>query len=111
MNAHWLGIIFANDGVAGLQGIFKPLCEIERILKANPDSVVLVDEAYIDFGNQSAVTLVDEYDNLLRKNYSGEIVISRNEAYAESVHVMAFHSSSSPTIINHIIFFLTNQHN
>lgn len=45
----------------------KLLCldEIERILQNNPDNIVLIDEAYIDFGGQSAVNLIHSYDNLL----------------------------------------------
>ena len=42
-----------------------PLSEIRRILDANPDVVVLVDEAYADFGAQSAVELINEYPNLV----------------------------------------------
>ncbi len=42
-----------------------PLGEIRRILDANSDAVVLVDEAYADFGAQSAVELIDEYPNLV----------------------------------------------
>src|SRR5690606_19739178 len=38
---------------------------IEQILQANPDSVVVVDEAYIDFGGETAIALVDRYPNLL----------------------------------------------
>jgi histidinol-phosphate aminotransferase len=38
---------------------------IEQLLQANPDSVVLVDEAYIDFGGVSAIALVERYPNLL----------------------------------------------
>ena len=46
-------------------GRVLPLSDIRRILDANPDVVVLVDEAYADFGAQSAVELIDQYPNLV----------------------------------------------
>ncbi|EHJ51812.1 histidinol-phosphate transaminase [Streptococcus macacae] len=57
------GIILTNPNAP--TGIYKPLAEIEAILKANQDTVVIVDEAYINFGGQSAIPLLDKYDNLV----------------------------------------------
>jgi histidinol-phosphate aminotransferase len=57
------GIIFPNPNAP--TGCLLALEAIERLLRANPDSVVLVDEAYIDFGGTSAIALVGRYPNLL----------------------------------------------
>ncbi|MCX8017881.1 MAG: aminotransferase class I/II-fold pyridoxal phosphate-dependent enzyme, partial [Rhodocyclaceae bacterium] len=57
------GIVFPNPNAP--TGRALPLSDIETLLRRHPDSVVLVDEAYVDFGAQSAVALVADHPNLL----------------------------------------------
>ena len=57
------GIIFPNPNAP--TGVLESIGTVERIIAANRDVVVIVDEAYIDFGGVSALPLIEKYDNLL----------------------------------------------
>ncbi len=57
------GVIFPNPNAP--TGVAESLETVERILAANRDVIVIVDEAYVDFGGVSALPLLEKYDNLL----------------------------------------------
>ena len=57
------GVIFPNPNAP--TGVEESLETVEEILQANPDVVVIVDEAYVDFGGKSALPLLKKYENLL----------------------------------------------
>lgn len=57
------GIVFPNPNAP--TGVVMPLSEVEDIVAHNQDVIVIVDEAYVDFGSQSALPLIEKYENLL----------------------------------------------
>lgn len=56
-------VVIANPNAP--TGMSIPVWQIEKILQTNPDSLVLIDEAYVDFGGESCLPLIETYDNLL----------------------------------------------
>ncbi len=57
------GIVIPNPNAP--TGVLEDVSFFEEIIAANPDSVVIVDEAYVDFGGESTIPLTEKYDNLL----------------------------------------------
>jgi len=57
------GVVFPNPNAP--TGELLGLEAVEEIIKANPDVIVVVDEAYIDFGGESALPLINKYDNVI----------------------------------------------
>ncbi|MEX3592601.1 MAG: histidinol-phosphate transaminase [Burkholderia sp.] len=57
------GVLFPNPNAP--TGLALPLSDVERIVAGNPDAVVVVDEAYVDFGAESAISLIAHHPNLL----------------------------------------------
>ena len=86
------GIVFPNPNAP--TGELLPVSAIEEIVQANPDVIVIVDEAYIDFGGESALPLIDKYDNVIVVQ-----TISKSRSLAGSRIGFAI---SNPTLIKYL---------
>lgn len=86
------GIIFPNPNAP--TAIYEELDFVEDIIVANPDVIVMVDEAYIDFAGKSAIELVDKYDNL---------IVTQTFSKARSMAGMRIgYAISNPTLISYL---------
>ncbi len=91
------GVVIPNPNAP--TGVEKSASDLEDIIKANKDSVVIIDEAYVDFGATSLVTLVKKYDNLLVVQ-----TFSKSRAMAGVRIGMAFGSDKLIKYLNDVKF-------
>lgn len=86
------GIIFPNPNAP--TAIYETLDFVEEILRQNPDVIVIVDEAYIDFAGKSAVELIEKYDNL--------IVVQTFSKSRSMAGMRIGYAISNPTLIRYL---------
>jgi len=86
------GIIFPNPNAP--TGIYEELDLIEEILKANPDIIVIIDEAYIDYAGRSACELIPKYDNL--------VVVQTFSKSRSMAGMRIGYAISNPTLIGYL---------
>ena len=70
------GIVLTNPNAP--TGIYKPLDQIEEIVKANQSVVVIIDEAYINFGGETVLPLLEKYDNVFITRTFSKIMATRD---------------------------------
>lgn len=86
------GVIIANPNAP--TSLYAELSDIEDIIANNQDSIVIIDEAYIDFAGKSAIELIDRYDNL---------VVVQTFSKARSMAGMRIgYAISNPTLIKYL---------